>query len=81
MSKALKHFITITRHRHEVIRNCKKAGILWQGLFHDLSKYSPTEFIPSAKYFQGDRSPNDKAREARLFVSMDAPHGQKPPPF
>ena len=40
------HFKTITRHRHQVIKHCKKAGILWQGLFHDLSKYSPTEFIP-----------------------------------
>ncbi len=63
MNKALQHFKTITKHRHEVIRNCKKAGILWQGLFHDLSKYSPTEFLPGAKYYQGTRSPNDKARE------------------
>ncbi len=63
MSKAIQHFKTITRHRHEVIRNCKKAGILWQGLFHDLSKYSPTEFLQGAKYYQGTRSPNDKARE------------------
>lgn len=60
---AKKHFITITRHRHEVIKNCFKAGIGFQGLFHDLSKYSPTEFIPGAKYYQGDRSPNEKERE------------------
>ena len=59
----IKHFVTITRHRHEVIKNCFKAGIGFQGLFHDLSKYSPTEFIPSAKLYQGDRSPNEKARE------------------
>ena len=63
MSKAFSHFKTITKHRHEVIRNCKKAGIFWQGLFHDLSKYSPTEFIQGANYYQGTRSPNDKARE------------------
>ena len=56
--KALQHFITITKHRHAVIRNCKKAGILWQGLFHDLSKYTPTEFFLGAKYYQGDKSPN-----------------------
>ncbi len=61
--KIIKHFITITRHRHEVIKNCIKAGIGFQGLFHDLSKYSPAEFIPSAKLYQGDRSPNEKARE------------------
>ena len=62
---AIKHFITITRHRHEVIRHAKKAGILWQGLFHDLSKYSPAEFLSGAKYYQGDKSPNDMER--RLF--------------
>lgn len=63
MSKPLQHFKTITKHRHEVIRNCAKAGIFWQGLLHDLSKYSPTEFFQGAKYYQGTRSPNDKARE------------------
>ena len=47
------HFLLITRHRHKVIAHCKKAGILWQGLRHDLSKYSPTEFIPGVKYYQG----------------------------
>lgn len=61
--KAFRHFKTITRHRHEVIKNCKKAGILFQGLRHDLSKYSPTEFIAGAKYYQGVRSPNDSERE------------------
>lgn len=57
------HFLLITRHRHKVIAHCKKAGILWQGLRHDLSKYSPTEFIPGVKYYQGNRSPNEKERE------------------
>ena len=61
---ALKHFITITKHRHKVIRNCAKAGILRQGLFHDLSKYSPTEFLSGAKFYQGDKSPNEGEREA-----------------
>lgn len=61
--KAIKHFLTITRHRHAVIRHCKKAGILLQGLRHDLSKYEPSEFIAGAKYYQGDRSPNDMERK------------------
>lgn len=63
MGHILKHFKTITKHRHKVIANCAKAGILWQGLRHDLSKYSPTEFIPGAKYYQGTRSPNERERE------------------
>lgn len=57
------HFWTITKHRHQVIKHCAKAGILWQGLGHDLSKYSPTEFIPGVKYYTGKRSPNEGERE------------------
>lgn len=62
MANALGHFKTITRHRHMVIKHCKKAGIFWQGLRHDLSKYSPAEFIPGAKYYLGTRSPNEAER-------------------
>lgn len=56
------HFKTITRHRHEVIKNCRRAGIFGQGLRHDLSKYMPSEFISGARFYQGDRSPNDMER-------------------
>ncbi|MBQ8494585.1 MAG: catalase [Clostridia bacterium] len=63
MAYAWQHFSTITRHRHKVIAHCFRAGIGWQGLFHDLSKYSPSEFIPGAKHWQGVRSPNAVERE------------------
>lgn len=59
------HFKTITKHRHMVMRNCFKAGIGFQGLFHDLSKYSPTEFIQGAKYYSGKHSP---IRDERLEI-------------
>ena len=60
---AWRHFRTITKHRHKVIAHCFKAGIPWRGLMHDLSKYAPTEFLEGARYYQGTRSPNEKARE------------------
>ena len=63
MIKAWEHFKTITEHRHAVIRNCFKAGIPFQGLFHDLSKYSPSEFIVGAQHYQGTRSPNEGERD------------------
>lgn len=64
IKKAWGHFRTITRHRHLVIRHCKKAGILWHGLRHDLSKYTPTEFLAGARYYtNGTKSPNEKERE------------------
>lgn len=58
------HFLTITRHRHLVIKHCFRAGIGFQGLFHDLSKYLPEEFFVGAKYYQGHRSPNEGERDA-----------------
>lgn len=67
MGHPIKHFITITKHRHVVIRHCRKAGIFWQGLRHDLSKYSPTEFIPGARYYVGTRSPNEGERQEKGF--------------
>ena len=59
----------ICHHRHLVIRHCFKAGIGFQGLFHDLSKYTFTEFIPGMKYYQGTRSPNNAEREDRGYSS------------
>lgn len=62
--KSLKHFITITHHRLLVMKNCFRVGLIRQGLTHDLSKYSPTEFRVGARYYQGARSPNGAEREA-----------------
>ena len=58
------HFETITRHKLLVMKYCFACGLYEQGLAHDLSKYSPTEFCRSVKYYQGYRSPNDAERIA-----------------
>lgn len=63
MNKYWEHFKTITKHRHLVILHCFRAGIGFQGLFHDLSKYSPAEFLVGAEHYQGDRSPNEGERD------------------
>ena len=63
----LRHFYIITRHRHRVIAHAIRAGIGWQGLFHDLSKYSPAEFFAGAKYYLGNRSPNEGEREKKGY--------------
>lgn len=56
------HFRTITRHRNIVLLHCIKAGIPWRGLMHDLSKYSPTEFLPGARFYSGTHSPTEEER-------------------
>ena len=45
------------------MQGCFKVGLYRQGILHDLSKYSPTEFLVGARYFQGNRSPNNAERE------------------
>lgn len=61
---ALQHFKTITTHKLLVMKYCFRMGLYRQGLAHDLSKYSPTEFLQGARYWQGNRSPNNAEREA-----------------
>ncbi|MCQ2426421.1 MAG: DUF5662 family protein [Lachnospiraceae bacterium] len=63
MNKFFGHLSTVAKHRHKVFLHCCRAGIPFQGLTHDLSKFSPTEFIPSVKHYQGTRSPNEGERE------------------
>jgi len=53
-----KHLHTVNHHRRLVRRECFRVGLIWQGLVHDLSKYSPEEFLVGVRYYQGTRSPN-----------------------
>lgn len=69
MVKWYEHLKTINKHKLEVMKNCFAVGLYKQGLLHDLSKYSWTEFSMGAKYYQGDRSPNDAEREDKGFTT------------
>lgn len=63
----IKHFCTITKHKNLVLVGCFKIGLYKQGLLHDMSKYTPVEFINGCKYYQGDRSPNNAEREDKGY--------------
>ena len=67
MGSRWKHFRTVCRHKAVVYHECKACGITWQGIVHDLSKVSPTEFSPSAKYFQGTGSPIEKEKAEKGY--------------
>lgn len=62
-SNAWHHFLTITEHKLLVMKYCFRTGLYRQGLLHDLSKYSLTEFRTGIRYYQGNRSPNAVERE------------------
>lgn len=68
LKNAAKHFRTITKHKIEVAKLCFRIGLIKQGLTHDLSKYSPTEFLMGARFYQGFRSPNAAERELRGYT-------------
>lgn len=57
------HLYTVTQHKYEVMKNCFKCGIIWQGLMHDMSKFSPSEFFVGVTHYQGYKSPNEGERE------------------
>ena len=63
IKNTFRHFGKICKHKWWVFYYCCKAGIPWRGIKHDISKFSPTEFWESVRYYQGDRSPIDACKE------------------
>lgn len=74
------HLKTVTRHRAMVLKHCILCGIPFRGLVHDLSKFSPAEFLTGAKYYeQGGRSPNEHEREVKGYSSAWMHHKGRNP--
>ena len=63
MGKLFKHLKTVRTHRKYVRKACWKMGLFWQGLTHDLSKYSIEE-LRMCKYWTGKGSPHQACRDA-----------------
>lgn len=57
------HFKKVCTHKWYVFKLCCKIGEPWRGFFHDISKFSPTEFIESCKYYVGTSSPITEAKK------------------
>ena len=62
ISNFFRHTALVIRHKNAVLIHSAKCGILWRGIVHDLSKFSPVEFFESVKYYQGNRSPISACR-------------------
>lgn len=67
MSNYINHLNTVLTHKKYVFKYCKMAGIPWRGIKHDLSKFTPIEFIKSAHYWTGNRSPIDNCKDINGF--------------
>lgn len=56
----LKLLKRILIHKFWVAYYCFQVGLYWQGIVHDLSKFSWTEFSRSIKYWEGQPTPFPK---------------------
>lgn len=63
MRNIIRHIKTVLTHKYWVFFYCRKCSLIWRGIKHDLSKFSPTEFFESVKYYSGTRSPIDACKE------------------
>lgn len=63
MGRFFGHLKIITLHKIRVTKLCFRCGLYKQGILHDLSKYTPVEFLSGVKYYQGDRSPINREKE------------------
>ncbi len=67
-AKAIGHLKTILHHKKLVAEGCFRIGLYRQGVFHDMSKFSPEELINGFRYFQGGKqSPNNGERVVKGY--------------
>ncbi len=67
LKNALKHTKLVLRHKWVVFKLCCRVGIPWRGFMHDWSKFSPTEFCESIKYYVGTHSPIEECRRDKGY--------------
>ncbi len=62
------HWRTINEHKLLVMRHCFRIGLYRQGLFHDMSKYMPSELLMGFMYYDdGKSSPNNGERSEKGY--------------
>ena len=67
ISNIFKHIKLVTKHKWVVFKLCCKVGIPWRGFMHDWSKFSPTEFWESVKYYDGHKSPIEECKKNKGY--------------
>lgn len=74
-----KHLCKVLIHKFWVMYYCCKYGIIWQGITHDISKFSFTEFLESYKYYVGNSSPINEAFKDKGYSKAWIHHFHKNP--
>lgn len=76
---ALKHLSRVLKHKFWVFYYCCKLGIPWQGVTHDLSKFSWAEFSESVKYYKDGVSPVVVEKQEKGYSSAWQHHKGRNP--
>ena len=61
------HLKTILNHKRYVYIYCNRCNMPWVGLMHDMSKFSPSEFIDNVRYTEKGLSPIIKKKQLYGF--------------
>lgn len=61
------HLKTVLIHKYWVFIYACKLGIPWQGITHDLSKFSLIEFVEGCKFYSGVESPITRCKRIKGF--------------
>lgn len=65
--KVFGHLKTVLVHKYYVCHYCFMFHLYLQGIFHDMSKFHPREFLESCRYWSGTRSPIDLCKEVNTY--------------
>lgn len=79
MSNVSRHLKTVFKHRREVRKACFKMGLYYQGLTHDLSKFSIKELKVGFKYSNGKQSPIENEKQELGYSYAWQHHQNKNP--
>ncbi len=70
IKKFFGHLNTVLAHKKAVFYHALRIGIPFRGVMHDMSKFSPVEFIAGIRYFSdGKKSPNELERNMHGYSS------------
>lgn len=75
IKRYIKYFWYVIKHKWYVFIECCKYNIIWQGIIHDLSKFSVKEFYAYAQYFFPD--PEMKICVFTSNIMAEEEHKQK----
>ncbi len=60
MNKYIKYLNYLIKHKYYTLKACWEYELYWQGLVHDLSKFSIVEFMPYVNFFYERKNVRDK---------------------